>query len=162
MLVLSCLVCVFYYVLCVHPCWFRMAIKPLPHPKIVKKHVKKWHRHQSDRYVRLGDKWRKPKGIDNRVRRRFKGQMRMPKIGYRTARRVRHIHPDGFKHVLINNVKVTLVVLICDVLRNWKCSWCNIGPVLALSPVQCHGKIELRSSSVQRSWAFVSLIQTPR
>ena len=94
------------YVLCVCLGVFRMAIKPLPHPKIVKKHVKKWHRHQSDRYVRLGDKWRKPKGIDNRVRRRFKGQVRMPKIGYRTAKRVRHIHPDGFKHVLINNVKV--------------------------------------------------------
>ncbi|KAL5107249.1 60S ribosomal protein L32 [Taenia crassiceps] len=89
-----------------HSSWlFIMALKPLPHPKIVKKHPKKWHRHQSDRYVRLGTSWRKPKGIDNRVRRRFKGQIRMPNIGYRTAKRVRHIHPDGFKHVLINNVK---------------------------------------------------------
>ncbi|KAL5963640.1 60S ribosomal protein L32, partial [Taenia solium] len=90
----------------------RMALRPLPHPKIVKKHPKKWHRHQSDRYVRLGIKWRKPKGIDNRVRRRFKGQIRMPSIGYRTAKRVRHIHPDGFKHVLINNVKELEVLMM--------------------------------------------------
>nr|CDS25698.1 60S ribosomal protein L32 [Hymenolepis microstoma] len=89
-----------------------MGLKALPHPKIVKKHTKKWHRHQSDLFKRLGDKWRKPKGIDNRVRRRFKGQMRMPKIGYGTQARVRHIHPDGFRHVIINNVKELEVLLM--------------------------------------------------
>ncbi|KAG5443031.1 hypothetical protein CRM22_008103 [Opisthorchis felineus] len=89
-----------------------MAIRPLHTPKIVKKHRKSWRRHQSDLFKRLGDKWRKPKGIDNRVRRRFKGQVRMPKVGYGSAKRTKHIHPDGFKHVLIHNVKELEVLMM--------------------------------------------------
>ncbi|ELK30526.1 60S ribosomal protein L32 [Myotis davidii] len=58
------------------------AVRPLVKPKIVKKRTKKFIRHQSDGYVKIKRNWRKPRGIDNRVRRRFKGQILMPNIGY--------------------------------------------------------------------------------
>ncbi|MCJ1368059.1 60S ribosomal protein L32 [Acarospora aff. strigata] len=50
------------------------------HITIVKKRTKRFHRHQSDTYKCVDPSWRKPKGIDNRVRRRFKGQIAMPSV----------------------------------------------------------------------------------
>uniref|UniRef100_A0A224YS11 60S ribosomal protein L32 n=1 Tax=Rhipicephalus zambeziensis TaxID=60191 RepID=A0A224YS11_9ACAR len=82
-----------------------MAIKPLKTVPVVKKRVKKFIRHQSDRYVKLRPNWRKPKGIDNRVRRRFKGQYLMPNIGYGSNRKTKHILPNGFRKVLVHNMR---------------------------------------------------------
>ncbi|KAJ8299233.1 hypothetical protein KUTeg_000951 [Tegillarca granosa] len=89
-----------------------MAIRPLIKQKIVKKRTKKFIRHQSDRYKKVRPNWRKPKGIDNRVRRRFKGQMLMPNIGYGTKKASRHVMPDGFKKFLVHNSKELEVLLM--------------------------------------------------
>ncbi|KAJ3086506.1 60S ribosomal protein L32 [Quaeritorhiza haematococci] len=78
---------------------------PLNKIDIVKKRRKKFTRHQSDRYKKIDPSWRKPKGIDNRVRRRFKGQIPMPKIGYGSNAKTRHLMPNGFKKFLVSNVK---------------------------------------------------------
>ena len=85
-----------------------MAITPASRPKIVKKRTKKFIRHQSDRYDKVKRNWRKPKGIDNRVRRKFKGMYLMPNIGYGSAKETRHMLPTGFRKVLVHNVKVSL------------------------------------------------------
>lgn len=50
------------------------------HVPIVKKRTARFNRHQSDRFKCVDPSWRKPKGIDNRVRRRFKGNIAMPKV----------------------------------------------------------------------------------
>ena len=84
-----------------------MAITPASRPKIVKKRTKKFIRHQSDRYDKVKRNWRKPKGIDNRVRRKFKGMYLMPNIGYGSAKETRHMLPTGFRKVLVHNVKVS-------------------------------------------------------
>ncbi|CAE6526721.1 unnamed protein product [Rhizoctonia solani] len=80
--------------------------------KIVKKRTKPFKRHQSDRYVSVKEAWRKPKGIDNRVRRRFKGQLPMPKIGYGSNKKTRHLLPNGLKKFLVNNVRELELLLM--------------------------------------------------
>ncbi|KAI6654715.1 Ribosomal protein L32 [Oopsacas minuta] len=89
-----------------------MVLTPLNRRKIVKKRTKKFIRHQSDRYKKITEVWRKPKGIDNRVRRRFKGQFKMPKIGYGSNRKTRHLHPDHMYHFLVHNVRELEVLLM--------------------------------------------------
>ncbi|XP_076472083.1 large ribosomal subunit protein eL32-like [Babylonia areolata] len=89
-----------------------MALRPLVKPNIVKKRTKKFIRHQSDRYLRVKPNWRKPKGIDNRVRRRFKGQYLMPNIGYGSAKQTRHCCPDGFRKFVVRNVKELEVLMM--------------------------------------------------
>lgn len=49
--------------------------------------------------------WRRPRGIDNRARRRFKGNIRMVKIGYGTNAKTRNMLPNGFYKFVINNVQ---------------------------------------------------------
>ncbi|KIY52554.1 ribosomal protein L32e [Fistulina hepatica ATCC 64428] len=79
---------------------------------IVKKRTKVFKRHQSDRYHSVKESWRKPKGIDNRVRRRFKGQTPMPKIGYGSNKKTRHVLPNHLKKFLVSNVRELDLLLI--------------------------------------------------
>ncbi|VFV46901.1 60s ribosomal protein l32-like [Lynx pardinus] len=53
-------------------------LRPLVKPKIIRNRTKKFIWHQSDRYVKIKCNWWKPRGTDNRARRRFKGQILMP------------------------------------------------------------------------------------
>merc|ERR1712137_1372500 len=58
-------------------------VQPLKRVPIVKKRTKKFIRHQSDRKISVKESWRRPKGIDSRVRRKFRScGINMPNIGY--------------------------------------------------------------------------------
>ncbi|XP_045048506.2 large ribosomal subunit protein eL32-like [Desmodus rotundus] len=90
------------------------ALRPLVKPKIVKKRTKKFIRHQSDHYVKIKRKRRKPRGIDNRVCRRFKGQILMPNIGHGSNKKTKHMLHSGFRKFLVRSVKELEVLLMCN------------------------------------------------
>ncbi|XP_026454524.1 60S ribosomal protein L32-1-like [Papaver somniferum] len=82
--------------------------------KIIKKRVKKFKRPTVIDTTELGDveclyvlqeSWRRPKGIDSRVRRKFKGVTLMPNIGNGSDKKTRHYLPNGFKKFVVHNVK---------------------------------------------------------
>merc|ERR1711983_14703 len=90
----------------------KMALTQANKPRIVKKRTKRFKRHQSDRYIKLKPNWRKPKGIDNRVRRKFRGMYKMPNIGYGSDKRTKHMLPNGFRKVLVHNLKELEVLMM--------------------------------------------------
>merc|ERR1711988_792468 len=80
-------------------------VQPLKRVPIVKKRTKKFIRHQADRKVSVKESWRRPKGIDSRVRRKFRGcGINMPNIGYGSNKKTKHLLPNGFYKVVVNNV----------------------------------------------------------
>merc|ERR1711973_678407 len=89
-------------------------IQPLKGPKIVKKRTKKFIRSQSERRDCVSVSWRKPKGIDSRVRRRFKGQYLMPSIGYGSNKKTKYCLKSGLKKVVVKNVKELEVLMMSN------------------------------------------------
>ncbi len=62
-------------------------------------------RQQLWQFKKLDDKWRRPKGRHSKQRRHFKYRPPVPRIGYSSPRKVRGLHPSGFKERLVYNVK---------------------------------------------------------
>jgi len=62
-------------------------------------------RQESWRYDRLKENWRRPKGIDNKMRRKIKGWPSTVNIGYRGPKAARGLHPSGYEEVLIHNIE---------------------------------------------------------
>lgn len=65
----------------------------------------KFKRQEWYRYKKLGEKWRKPRGLHSKYRMHWKYRPALVSIGYRGPQAVRGRHPSGFEEVLVYNVK---------------------------------------------------------
>lgn len=54
---------------------------------------------------RVRSSWRKPQGINSKIRMKLKGRLPMPTVGYGAPKEMRYLHPSGLKEVLVHNVK---------------------------------------------------------
>lgn len=60
-------------------------------------------RWMSSSYARLDDSWRHPRGRHSKVRRREKGKVAMPFIGWGAQKSERGKHPSGFYETVVSS-----------------------------------------------------------
>jgi large subunit ribosomal protein L32e len=79
--------------------------KALRTRKRAKKKKPDFVRPESWRYVKLKENWRKPRGLDHKVRRKIRGWPPGVSVGYRGPKSARGLHPSGYREVLVHNAK---------------------------------------------------------
>ena len=73
--------------------------------KIRKEKEPTFRRQEWFRYKRLGECWRRPKGLHSKMRKGLKYRPPRVKIGYRGPKLARNLHPSGFEEVMVYRVE---------------------------------------------------------
>ena len=93
---------------------------------------------------RLALVWRRPKGVDSKLRKHMHGHGFLPAVGYRSPAAVRGMHKSGLIPIIINNVselskadpKINGVIIASAVGKKKKIAFCRGSKCLLKWPRQ--------------------------
>jgi len=67
-------------------------------------------RHESWRDTKFSESWRRPRGLDNKIRQKVKGWPASPSTGYKGPKIARGLHPSGYREVLVYNAETVATI----------------------------------------------------
>jgi large subunit ribosomal protein L32e len=73
--------------------------------KRVKHKKPEFLRSESWRYAKLSESWRRPRGLDHKMRRKFKGWPPTVSTGYKGPKIARGLHPSGYREIIVHNTE---------------------------------------------------------
>ena len=79
--------------------------RPLRKNQLAKHKKPEFKRQESWRYKRVKENWRKPRGIDSKIRKKVKGWPPSPEAGYRSPKKIRGLHPSGYAEIRVQTVE---------------------------------------------------------
>jgi large subunit ribosomal protein L32e len=72
--------------------------------KRIKANKPKFQGQEVWRYKRIRDRWRRPRGVDSKMRQNVKGWPKTVNVGYGGPKTAKFLHPSGYKEVLVHNL----------------------------------------------------------
>jgi len=72
--------------------------------KSIKSKKPDFQREEGWRYKRLKRSWRRARGLDSKMRKKFSGWPKSVEIGYRGPKEARNLHPSGYEEVLVRTL----------------------------------------------------------
>ena len=73
--------------------------------KQIKKRKPNFLRQCSHKVIKISEAWRRPKGIQSKMRLKHRGKRRRPSLGYSSPKKVRGLNRDGFEEVRVLRVE---------------------------------------------------------
>lgn len=83
----------------------KISEKALRLRRRIKRKKPNFVRSESWRYVRIKESWRRPRGLDHKMRIKYDGWPPGVAAGYRGPKITRGLHPSGYREVLVYNVE---------------------------------------------------------